>query len=348
MLTLTYYGAQVSDVLGFSSLNEQIPQVLERYVERMLARGNDKKMGYSSQATRHWLAWLARQLQQRNQRIFHLERMQPDYLEGRAASQRYTRIMIGLIFSILGIVLLIPSWVSIFVYYPLAQNSNVILISSLALLSLLVTALMLGLVNGVLYQQQVKVSGASARQKWKQGGQRLIRGIVNLLLIGLFFGISFNYILRYVMIDVQKMHMSIELFAGFSSLLASGEHGVLLFIGDWLLDIQTTQIQPAEIIAWSWSKFWRTFFKFLGLGLLCDLLLCLLLLGLYFIGTTSLLHIVSSNQTVEILAIIVFVLAVLLFLGVPFFALLKGLTSGISTGILDPRDIVLPNQGIRR
>jgi serine/threonine protein kinase len=348
MLTLTYYGVQVPDVLGASTSSEQIPLVLERYVERMLTRGSDKE-SYSPQATKHWLAWLARQLQQHNQKIFHIERMQPDYLEEGPERQRYTRIVVGLIFSVLGIVLLSPSWVSTFVYYPaITQNNNFTLISSLTSLSVLVTALMLGWVNGVLYQRQAKVSGTSVRQKWGQRGQRFVRGIVNMLLIGLFFGVPFNFILRYVPIDVSKLHMSISLFADFSSLIESVESGLLLFLADWLLGIQTTEIRPAEIIAWSWGKFWRTFFKFLGIGLLYYLLICLLLLSLHFIGD-SLLHILSTNQATEVLAVIALILVVILpVFGIPFFALLKGLTSGLSTSILDPRDIALPNQGIRR
>jgi serine/threonine protein kinase len=120
MLTLTYYGAQVPDVSGFSSANEQIPHVLERYVERMLARGS-AKTSYPPQATKRWLAWLARQLQQHNQKIFHIERMQPDYLAEGPARQRHTHIVVGLIFSILGIVLVTTPWLSVFADYHITN-----------------------------------------------------------------------------------------------------------------------------------------------------------------------------------------------------------------------------------
>jgi serine/threonine protein kinase/DNA polymerase III delta prime subunit len=195
MLALTYYGTQVPDISGFSSSSEQIPRVLERYVERMLARGSDK-MSYSPQATKHWLAWLARQLQQHNQKIFHIERLQPDYLEGRSARQRYTRTMVGIIFGVLGIVLLGPDWVNTYITNFATRNNNSILLSGLTLLFVPITVLMLGLVNGVLYQWQAeKVSGTPVRQKWRRGGQRLVRGIVNTLLIGLFLEIPLTYTL---------------------------------------------------------------------------------------------------------------------------------------------------------
>src|SRR5581483_1833024 len=109
----------------------------------------------------------AGQLQQQNQKIFYIERMQPDSLRGKPARQHYTRITVGLIFSVLGIVWLEPLWGSTLTNHVI-KNINPILLSGLALLLVLVNGALLGLVNGVLYQRQAeKVSGTQERQKWK-------------------------------------------------------------------------------------------------------------------------------------------------------------------------------------
>ncbi|MBL8057617.1 MAG: NACHT domain-containing protein [Anaerolineales bacterium] len=74
-------------------------QLFERYVEKMLDRQPELRVyapaqaqpeapfqhrapGYSRPDTRHWLTWLAQQLQQHNQSVFYLEWMQPSWLPG--------------------------------------------------------------------------------------------------------------------------------------------------------------------------------------------------------------------------------------------------------------------------
>ena len=337
MLALTYYNAPVSDSLRNSSSGEQIQQVLERYVDRMLERGSDK-MGYSPQVTRHWLAWLARQLQQRNQNIFYIERMQPDCLEKRQTHRRYIHLMVGLIFSILGFFWLGSSGVNGVISASVDKHNNPMLIAGLILL-IPASSLLLGLINGMLYQWQAeKVSGTSVRQKWRRRGQSVVRGLVNVLFMGLLSCVFLvNTPLMYRSADYSRL-----LILGI--LLSGMTNGLQLSMADWLLSIRTTEIQPAEIIVWSWSKMWRSFFKFLGLGLFYDFLLSLLCFGLAFLvylwGGAM-----AHSPMIWVIAVIGIIIVVFFTL---LFAVLRGLTGGLSTNVLDPRDIAIPNQGIRR
>src|SRR5581483_7084005 len=159
ILTLTYRNMPVPVALHKASAGKQIQLVLEHYVERMLTRGS-KGEDYTAQDTRHWLAWLARQMQQRNQKIFYIERMQPDWSERWITLQRYPSVMVGLIFGLLGFLGLGPFWQELasssLMNDDLFKNMSSTLILCLVLLFTLVDGLVLGLVNGTLYKRQAE------------------------------------------------------------------------------------------------------------------------------------------------------------------------------------------------
>ncbi len=345
MLTLTYSNASVRDILHASSSGEQIPQVIERYVERMLARGSDK-MHYTPQTTKHRLAWLARQLQEHNQNIFYLERIQPDYAEKKLTRQQYPLVVVGLLFGLLVLFGLGPIWADGVIVHSLRQNnmstSMLIGVISQALLFALVNGLVLGLVNAVLYKRHAEnVFGPPARQKWRRRGQRIGRGIVNGVLIGLFAGVPFNYITGYIPPFVNR-----PLLVPLSVMIAV-IGALLLFLLDGLLNIHITDIQPVEQVSWSWRNMWSSLFKYLFLGAVFDFLM-----GNVGHDLFSLLHQWShtaSDSTTDVLPIFVLTLTALVF---PFFtllfAVLKGISSGFSTTMLDSRELAVPNEGMRR
>ncbi len=345
MLTLTYSNASVPDIQRVSSSGEQIPQVIERYVERMLARGSDG-MRYPPQTTKHWLAWLARQLQEHNQNIFYLERIQPDYAEKKLTCQRYPLVMVGLLFGLLVLFGLGPIWADGVIVHSLRQTnmstSMLIGVISQALLFALVNGLVLGLVNAVLYKRHAENAfGPPARQKWRRRGQRIGRGMVNGVLIGLFTGVPFNYITGYIPPFVNR-----PLLVPLSVMIAV-IGALLLFLLDVLLDIHITDIQPVEQVSWSWRNMWGSLFKYLFLGAVFDFLM-----GNVGHDLFSLLHQWShtaSDSTTDLLPIFVLTLTALVF---PFFtllfAVLKGISSGFSTAMLDSRELAVPNEGMRR
>ncbi len=87
ILTLTYHDMPVEDLLrgGIAPTRQQI---FEHYVQRMLHRGG-RKASYQPEQTIRLLAWLARQLAQSNQTQFHLEQLQPTWLENRRSRFLY-------------------------------------------------------------------------------------------------------------------------------------------------------------------------------------------------------------------------------------------------------------------
>ena len=77
VLILTYRGIPVRQL---STQNAQLQQqIWTDYVERMIERKKDTQH-YPSDQTITWLSWLARQMRDHNQTIFHLEQLQPDWL----------------------------------------------------------------------------------------------------------------------------------------------------------------------------------------------------------------------------------------------------------------------------
>jgi len=94
VLTQVSREESLKDILTVGSLETRIYQVFATYVERMLTH-RSKKAHYTSQQTRHWLTWLAKQLVQHNQTEFYIERMQPDWLSNNRSYWIY-RIAVGL------------------------------------------------------------------------------------------------------------------------------------------------------------------------------------------------------------------------------------------------------------
>ena len=344
MLSLTYYNASVTDILRVSSPSEQIQQVIERYVEHMLARGSDRTR-YPAHITKHRLAWLARQMQQRNQKIFYLERIQPDYAEKKVLRQRYPQVMIGLIFGLLVLFGLGPLWADGVLSHYLSQSSmptsTRVLVAIQALLFALVNGVLFGLVNGALYTRHAEhVSDSPAQQKWRQRGQKIGRGGVNGVLFGLCTGIPFTYISGYTPPFTRILFFPLVLTIGILG-------GLILFLLDLLLNIRTTEIQPMELVSWSWRSMWGNLAKYLFLGVICDFLIYVA--GDYLYRFLNPNTDISTNSPIVVLSSFVLLLVVVV---IPFFtllfAVLKGITSGFPTNVLDPREIVVPNQGIRR
>ncbi len=344
MLSLTYYNASVPDVLRTSSVEEQTQQVIERYVEHMLAHGSEKTL-YPVHNTKHWLAWLARQMQRQNQKIFYLERIQPDYAEKQVTRQQYPLMMVGLIIGLLVFFGLGPLWADGVLLDYQRQNGmptpTLIAVASQALLFAFVNAVLLGLVNGVLYKRHNEhVANSPKQQKWRRRGQRIERGVVNALLFGLFTGVPFTYISGDRTPFTDQFLLLVVLTIG-----AIG--ALILFLLDLLLNIHTKEIQPMELVSWSWRRMLGTLIKYLILAVICDFLMCISGVYLFFLLNPE----ASISMASPIIALSFFVV-LLVAVVIPFFALLfsmlKGITSGFSVNVLDPQKIVIPNQGIRR
>src|SRR6266487_2083279 len=95
IFTLAYQGATSADLPTKGTLEARRRHIFATYVERMLARRGIPKSG-SREQMMHWLAFLARRMQQYHQMVFYLESMRPSWLGGRYKHFLY-RLSIGLL-----------------------------------------------------------------------------------------------------------------------------------------------------------------------------------------------------------------------------------------------------------
>lgn len=345
VVTLAYANAPVEDLPQHGSANIQQQQIFGTYIERMIERKGNRML-YPLEPTKAWLGWLARQMRVHNQTVFYIEHMQPDWLvEQPETRQLYPRIVVGLIFGLLGFVVLGPLWggTTSFVIAFLSatvKSFNLLLIFGLALLFTLAGGSILGLINGLLYKER-QVSTTQRQRRRKGVRPWIARSLLNGLLVGLLFGVPSGFITGYAAGDPLTGVLIVSLLMGITNVFLFG-------LLDGLLAIQTITIQPAEMVAWSWMNMWRNLVKFLFFGLLSALLLGLLLgLVLALLSGNFVLPLFWHSLSENLQFGLKMALA-----SAPFFALLGallgGLIGGLSSDVLDKRHSAVPNQGIRR
>ena len=349
ILTLTYHGMPVEELLQPFSPGGRQRQVFERYVERMLTnRGASPP--YTQQKTIHWLSQLARQLVQRNQTVFYIERMQPDLLTERRARNHYPGMTAGLIFGLFGFLFPGPNsgflLLLLVLYNAIKPSPEPGLSFGVTILAWLFMGLLFGLFNGFTYGRE---RNSPVKKKWPW--RRIMRSILNGLFIGLSSGIPIGLVIYRLAIygqqidnlDTISVFVLLVLIIGLAS-------AVLFFLVDSLLNIQMAEIRPTETFAWSWLQMLRNFMKFLGLALLILLSLVLtfnVITGLYTEYATkwsvSALRLVSNLLLGDWSFMQQFGWFCALIGG-----LIGALTGGLSSNILAERNITKPNQGIRR
>ena len=338
VLTLAYQGMPLEQLLQTVSPADRQRQVFEHYVERMLQhRGTDSR--YTPAQTTHWLAWLSRQLVQRSQSVFYIERMQPNWLAGTCMQRWYPCLSAGLIFGLLGLLGLGPIGgllLTNFLHQMSGVPSSLGLTLGLILVCGMVIGSLFGLLNGLLYAREAR------RKKWKRRGRRFIQAVLNGCLTSILLGLPYGWLLGH---RIGSQLSVIVMSGGVTSLLGGIGFGLI----DGLLGIQVTTIQPAEAFVWSWAKMGRKLVKYVCFGLLGSLLIGLLL------GPIAALYEWAVGSTVNLLTVLPHTLSNGLQFGLaitPFFALigglLGGLTGGLSSEMLDARNLNTPNQGIRR
>jgi serine/threonine protein kinase len=337
LLTLTYVDRSAQYILQQPSSSARIRQVIDHYVERMLTRRNERA-DYSVQATKHWLSWLARQLKRHNQTVFHIEHMQPDWVERPSTSKHYYRMAVGFLFALLGIIATGPVWV-LLILLRLPSTSpflsiNPVLKVGLALLLTLIDGTFLGLVNALLYKQRTEktsVKQTKPRGRWIRGS--IFRSIMNGLLIGLFIGCLYD------ILQGEDSPVGVLVLG----LIIGGAGGLVFGVIEGLLHIQPETIQPADTVTWSWMNMLRDLVKFSLIGLFCALLVGLLMAIIGFVfDAFALARIVRDLQSGLAVAQTF----------APYFvitgAILGGFIGGLSGKVLGRHNTARPNQGIRR
>lgn len=263
ILTLTYHGMPVEDLLRRESLTDRQRQIFEHYVERMLRhRGAERR--YTPEQTTHWLSWLARQLKQHNQTVFYIEHLQPDWLLGDRMRRAYDRWAVRFPAILIGV--LVGFLVSLF----LSDHNP----SSLSLL------FPYGLVGGLIGEL---LSGDKATQftpkwtteTWRNIWGRLIRN--GSLRDGILLGCG-----MWLIIGASSVFDNYKDYVG---PIGGPIFGAIFGVGGSLLSISLRRGQPilpgAETPARSWRNKW---YRILQAGYLKNGLL----IGGYFVVAATL------------------------------------------------------------
>ncbi|MFL5591377.1 MAG: NACHT domain-containing protein, partial [Ktedonobacteraceae bacterium] len=308
VLTLAYHGKPVEDLLSASSPAILRRQVFATYVERMLQRRGTHNR-YTPQQTKHWLTWLARQLTQHNQTEFYLERMQMDWLSKRWSLWLYRCLAFGLICGLIGLLLSL-------------------LIGGLAIYHFGIQVYgLIGLITGVLLSREMAAIQPMTPIRWSLRSlvttKHLRKGLGIGLVVGLIVGFA---------VDLPLLK-DIGLIAGGADILGGALIGALIgVLSNVLIHGRTTEIQPAELVTWSWQNFMKSdhLRKGLGIGLV-----------------VGLVNLLIYGQIAEPLSALLYGLTYIL-LGLFFSTLLIGLFSGLSSQLLDDHKRVKPNEGLRR
>jgi serine/threonine protein kinase/DNA polymerase III delta prime subunit len=182
ILMLTYYGKPVDELLKRTSLEERQRQIFEQYVRRMLTRRGPLKAGAPQQVVK-WLAFLAARMRERNQTVFYLEHLQPDWLPVKERPAygwwgiRLPAILIGILVA-LGI-------------------STFMVVSLTATTQLIFFAVLGGFLGGLFSRDDLKHISPSNHQRThpQQKRRRIVIQVVISVLIGLLFALSYGLLL---------------------------------------------------------------------------------------------------------------------------------------------------------
>ncbi len=278
-----------------------------------------------------WLSWLAQQLVQRKQSVFYIERMQPAWLAGPWAQRRYPRVATGLIFAIIAALCLGP--IGVFLLGQITHTTITIAgFFSLLLPSCLFYGSFFGLFNALAYVRE--------KRPYARMGSLLRRSLYATLNAGLVVLLA---ALPYILSGFKQTSSFVLVGCSFLLLIS----WLIFMLIYTLLDLHVDEIQPAEAFAWSGSRVTRNLTKFLVHGLVGMALLILTIavlqglsdyLGQHIRDMMLILqHIGDAMRTIAPLLILL--CALYLFLGV--------LPSGLSSAVIDERNISRPNQGIR-
>ncbi len=178
LLTLTYQGMPVEELLRGASVTDRQRQIFAHYVERMFRHGG-AAMHYTPEQTTHWLSWLAGQMKQQNQTVFYIEHLQPHWLSGERMRQAYDRwalrfpaILMGMLVSLL-----------ICTFLLFSRSSFPLIIVFGGLIGWRLCA-----ANTI--QQPHQSSGEARRGVWSRLVERLRAGVLIGLSAGLISGLS--------------------------------------------------------------------------------------------------------------------------------------------------------------
>ena len=316
IVALAYQGQEVDSLVTHLSPDMQRNHLFEAYVERMLRRRRVSQ--YTPDQIRRWLAWLAQQMEQHSPTDFYLERMQMDWLPASRLRWLLPGIVIGLVYGLFfGLVKGIDYGFS----QGYDQNGRSFTASRglidgllVGILNALVFALLNGFIFGVVGRREREREASQTGGSWR-------RNLINVLekrpVYGLLFGVL-NGLLIGLLVDWP----------------AGVYNGLFISVVYAVLGKLETQIQPAEVVTWSWRALRQNVVKFVAGGVLIG----------FFYGLLTALYALYQGHIRSTSGFLPYLL-VGLSIGVVV-GLMVVLTRGLSHDRLDKRNILKPNQGI--
>ena len=168
IMALAYQGAELA---AFDSTQTHREHLFNDYIRRMFVHRGITE-GFPVHKTLHWLSWLAANISQRQQTIFLIERLQPNWLGSKRNFNVY-RLSVGLLFGLL-------FGLSVGLSFGLLFELSVGVLFGLS------GGLLFGLSGGL--NSRIEASEV-LNYSWKNG---LIGGLIGGLLFGLSGGLSFG------------------------------------------------------------------------------------------------------------------------------------------------------------
>lgn len=326
--------------------------LFEAYIERMLERKHYQGKPYPDRLTKHWLNQLAKQMTRRNQTVFLLENLQPDWLPNDGWIHSYvliSRLVAGLYNGLLiGIGVGIGSIQLLHLEQAISSGLNRWVLSGLAIG--VITGLLFGLIDTLrLSQNKKQINNTSKSSQLHETSSRM-KTVSYLLLATSYSLVSQEIALR--------QFLTYFLTAGCLAGIVSGF--MFTWVGGWVLgiigglvvglgfglfvatrshqNILTGDIQPTESLSWSWKKAIRVWPVGAGVGLVCGMSV-----GWVIILNEALLRHWSAGPLVTLFGEANFVLVCGL-VAAGILGLVSAQFGGLSNGVVETK--IKPNQGI--
>ncbi|NET54878.1 MAG: protein kinase [Symploca sp. SIO2E6] len=181
IMTLAYQGMSIEE-LPSNNLEQRRQHLFDAYVARMFQRRGSNSP-YPQQQTKRWLRWLAKQMSEKSQTVFLIERLQPSWLETNWQKWIYAigiALMGGLIIGL-----------------GSGLNLELILGRGVGLTSGLILGLGGGLIAGLIMRLVLNQIEPVEHLKWSwvKAKNNLVIGLRIGLIVGLIFGISSGLIM---------------------------------------------------------------------------------------------------------------------------------------------------------
>jgi len=174
IMVVAYRGESIREITGFANPPTQQKHLFDHYVARYL-REEKPHPKYSHQQTRHYLAWLARQMTSCDQTIFHIENIQMGWLSNDQKSQEsFWRRLLGIAVALVG-------GTGLGLGGGLVSGLLGGVISGLGVVLGGGKAIGLGSLENIVYSERISWS-------WRGVRNGLVRGLVKGLLRGVAFG----------------------------------------------------------------------------------------------------------------------------------------------------------------